>query len=171
QPTTDTWRPPSPGRQMSRRWFAVLTGVWLVVIAVSAWWGLTHPEPTERDQTTVAAARPVVDEAIARVARAVMADGRGVVAVSGFERVAPCEVTVFQDGERYRRGLVAVVAPGSEAALLDRVAAELPASYRAVVRHGDEARLTAEAGFSVLLTGRVIAPGGVRAVADPGECR
>lgn len=175
-PTADTWvaRPPDrqpPQRQMSRRWFAVIAGVWLVVIAISAWWGLTHPEPTDRDQTTVAAARPVVDEAIARVARAVVADGGGVVAVSGFERVAPCEVTVFQDGERYRRALVAVVSPGSEAVLMDRVAAALPASYRAVVRHGDEPRMTADAGFWVLLTGAVIGPGEVRFLADTGDCR
>jgi hypothetical protein len=156
---------------MSRRWFAVVAGAWLAVLSVSAWWGITHPVPTERDQTTVAAARSVVDEAIARVAGAVATDGTGVVAVSAFERVAACEVSVVRDGARYRRGLVAVVPPGAEADLMDRVAVDLPASYRAVVRRGDEPRLTADAGFWVLLTASVTSPGEVRFLADTGDCR
>lgn len=156
---------------MSRRWFAIVAGAWLLVLAVSAWWGLTHPSPTERDQTTVAQARGVVDEAIARVAAAVTADGSGVVAVSGFERVGPCDVSVFRGGERYRRGLVAMVSPGAEVELLDRVATALPASYGAVVRRGDAPRLTADAGFWVLVTASVTGPGEVRFLADTGDCR
>jgi hypothetical protein len=156
---------------MSRKWFALLAGVWLVVLAVSAWWGVARPTPTERDQTTVAAARSVVDEAIARVGNAVGAEAGGVVAVSGFERVAACEVSVFRDGERYRRGLVAMVPPGTEADLMERVAEGLPASYRVGVSRGDQPRLTADAGFWVLLTASVIAPGEVRFLADTGDCR
>lgn len=169
--TTDAWVTRPPDRRMSRRWFAVVAGAWLLLFVAAGWWGVSHPEPTDRHQTTVAAARPVVDEAIARLARAVVADGRGVVAVSGFERVAECEVTVFHDGGRYRRILVAVVPPGSEAALMDRVAAALPASYGASVRHDDPPRLIADAGFWVLVTGTVTAPGEVRFLADTGDCR
>ena len=119
----------------------------------------------------MSAARPVVDEAIARVAAAATADGGGVVAVAGFERVGPCDISVFRDGARYRRVLVAVVPPGSEADLLARVAGALPASYRAAVSRSDPPRLTADAGFWVLLTGRVVAPGEVSFVADTGDCR
>jgi hypothetical protein len=162
---------PSTDRSTSQQWFLVLGVVWLVALLVSGWWGVTHPSPTDREQTTVTAARPVVDEAIARVAAAATADGRGVVAVAGFERVGPCDISVFREGARYRRMLVAVVPPGSEADLLARVAGALPASYRAVVSRGDTPRLTADAGFWVLLTGRVVAPGEVRFVADTGDCR
>lgn len=142
-----------------------------MVLLVSGWWGLTHPSPTDREQTTVTAARPVVDEAIARVAAAATTNGGGVVAVAGFERIGTCDVSVFREGARYRRVLVAVVPPGSEADLLVRVADALPASYRAVVSRGDSPRLTADAGFWVLLTGRVVAPGEVSFVADTGDCR
>jgi hypothetical protein len=156
---------------MSRRWFAVVAGAWLAILAVSAWVGFAQPTATERDQTTVAAARPVVDEAIARVAAAVAADGSGVVAVSGFERVGPCEISVVRDGERYRRGLVAMVPPGTEAELMDQVAGALPESYRAAVRRTEAPRLTADAGFWVLLSASVTAPGEVRFLADTGDCR
>jgi hypothetical protein len=171
-PATNPRTPrPSTDRSTSRRWFLGLGVVWLVALLVSGWWGLTHPSPTDREQTTVTAARPVVDEAIARVAAAATADGRGVVAVAGFERVGTCDITVFREGARYRRVLVAVVPPGSEADLLARVADALPASYRAVVSRGDTPRLTADAGFWVLLSGRVVAPGEVRFTADTGDCR
>jgi hypothetical protein len=158
-------------RRMSRRSFAVVAGVWLAILAVSAWVGFARPTPTERDQTTVAAARPVVDEAIARVAAAVADDGTGVVAISGFERVGACQISVVRDGERYRRGLVAMVTPGTEASLMDRVAGALPESYRAVVRRTDPPRLTADAGFWVLLSASITAPGEVRFLADTGDCR
>jgi len=170
---TDPWAPPPPRApwRTSRRWFAIVGAVWLLVVGLSAWWGLTHADPTDRDQTTVAEARPVVDEAIARVAATVTADGTGVVAVSSFERMASCEISVVRDGERYRRGLVAVVPPGSEAELLARVADALPDAYRAGVRRGGEPRLNADAGFWVQLTGSVSGPGEVRFLADTGDCR
>jgi hypothetical protein len=171
-------RPGQPRREISRPWFAAITVAWLLVVLVSLWSGLARPTPTDRDQTTVAAARPVVDEAIARVAT-VVTDRGGVVAVSAFEPTGSCDITVFRGGERYHRTLTAVVAPGTETDLLQRVAAALPREYHPVVRGGDQPRLTADAGYWVLLTASVPTAGEVRFVADTGgiprprfgECR
>ena len=55
---------------------------------------------------------PYVDDAVARVATAAIADGQAVVAISGFERVGECDVIVFRGGERYRRAVTALVAAG-----------------------------------------------------------
>lgn len=162
---------PAPRREISRRWWLVVGVAWLVVVAVAGVWGLAHPEPTDREQTTVAGAKPFVDEAIARVASAATAGNAAVVAVSGFDRVGSCDVSVVRGGERYRRSLVAVLAPGSELETLDRVAASLPAHYRPTVRRGDRPRLSADAGYFVFLTGTVTAPGEITFIADTGDCR
>jgi hypothetical protein len=166
-----TPRPPSWRRLLASRWFPIVVGVWLVIIGISAWLGFAHPTITTREETTVAAARPYVDEAIARVASAAGTGDAAAVAVSAFEEVGTCRVTVFRAGQRYERDVVAVVAPGSERALMVRVAAALPANYRSVVRATEPARLTADAGFYVEVTGTVEAPGEVRFVADTGDCR
>jgi len=112
-----------------------------------------------------------VDEAVARVAVAAAGDPRTVVAVGPFESVAECDVSVFRSGERYRRGVVAVVPAGTEAALLSRVAGELPASYAAGTGGPANPRLFADAGLFVRLTGTVTAPGEVTFYADTGSCR
>jgi hypothetical protein len=166
-----TPRPPSWRRLLASRWFPIVVGVWLVIIGISAFLGFAHPAITTREETTVAAARPYVDEAIARVASAAGAGDTAAVAVSAFEEVGTCRVTVFRGGQRYERAVVAVVAPGSERALMDRVAAALPANYHSVVRAAEPARLTADAGFYVEVTGTIAAPGEVRFVADTGDCR
>jgi hypothetical protein len=143
----------------------------VVVLVGSAAYAWHRPTPTDREQTTVAQARPVVDEAVARLAVAASADGAAVVAVSEFERVGPCDVSVFRGGDRYRRGLTAVVQPGSESEFLARVAARLPAGYGAVVRTGQPPRLSADAGLWVLVTGTTTAPGEITFYADTGDCR
>jgi hypothetical protein len=138
---------------------------------VAGFFAARRGDPTARDLTTVAAARPYVDEAVARVASAAAADGQAVVAISAFERVGECDVSVFRGGEYYRRGLTALVAPGTESAFLERVASRLPASYQATVRTGAAPRLAADAGYWVLLTGTLVSPGEVRFYANTGECR
>jgi hypothetical protein len=164
-------RPPSWRRLLASRWFPIVVGAWLVIFGVSAWLGFAHPAITSRDETTVAAARPYVDEAIARVASAAGAGDTAAVAVSAFEEAGTCRVTVFRAGQRYERDVVVVVAPGSERALMNQVAAALPAKYHSVVRATEPARLTADAGFYVEVTGTIAAPGEVRFVADTGDCR
>ena len=162
---------PVPRREVTARTFAIILAVWVLLIVGAAAWALAHPTPTERDQTTVAQARPVVDEAIARVATAVAAEGAGVVAVSGFDRVQDCDISVVRDGVRYQRALVVVVPPGTEVAVLDQVAAALPASYQPTVRRGDSPRLTADVGLFVLLSGSPVGAGELRFQADTGDCR
>src|SRR5262249_27387658 len=126
---------------------------------------------TDREETTVAQARPVVDVAAARVALAATQDGQSVVAISDFVRVGDCAISVFRPGERYKREITAVVTPGTGTAPLRRVAPRLPASYHALVRAGAAPRLSADAGFWVFLTATVVSPGEVRFVADTGSCR
>jgi hypothetical protein len=149
----------------------VIGVVWGVVLMVGAGFALARAGPTAREQTTVAQARPVVDQATAQIATAASSDGLAVVAVSGFDRVGGCDVTVLRSGERYQRVVNAFVAPGTERALLERVAERLPAAYGASVSHGTVPRLQADAGFWVLLTGAPVKPGQVRFVADTGDCR
>jgi hypothetical protein len=172
-PPTDQPPPwaPAPRREVRSRTFKIILVVWLVIIVGAAAWALAHPTATERDQTTITQARPVVDEAIARVATAVTADGAGVVAVSGFERLNDCDVNVFRSGARYRRVLIAVVPPGSETDVLDRIAAALRPGYPATVRHGESPRLIADVGTYVLLSGAASGPGELRFQADTGDCR
>lgn len=165
--------PPStrPAANKPRRWVVIITVVWLVVLAVAGFFGASRGDPSARDLTTVADARPYVDEAAARVAVAATADGQAVVAVTAFERVGECDVSVFRGGEYYRRGVTAIVTPGTESAFLERVASRLPPSYQATVRTGAAPRLAADAGYWVILTGTLVSPGEVRFYANTGECR
>lgn len=163
---------PQPRRELSRRWFTLIGVAWLAVLLVALWWGVSRPEPTDREQTTVAQAQPFADEAIARVAAAVTADRASVVAVSPFARVDSCEVSVVRGGARYQRTLTAIVPPGTERAVMERVGAALPAEFAPSVRRSEPARLTADVGYWVLLTGTTVADSGeISFVADTGECR
>ena len=146
--------------------------VWGVLLAVGIGWALVRGGPTAREQTTVAQALPVVDQAVVRIANAATADGQAVAAISGFERVGECAVTVLRSGERYQRLVTVVVTPGTEAALIERVGARLPAEYQVkVTTVGTVTRMVADAGRWVRLTGSVGEKGQVRFVADTGACR
>ncbi len=153
------------------RWAAIIAAVWALLLAGFWWWGIRTATPTAREQTTVAQARPYVDEAAARVAVAAGSRPDTVVAIGPFESYGECDVSVFRSGERYRRSVVAVVPPGAEASLMSQVAAGLPASYAATASGGDNPRLYADAGLFVRLTGAVTAPGEVTFLADTGDCR
>jgi hypothetical protein len=159
---------PSP---RPRWWITTLVVAWVAVLVAGLAWSVARGEPTAREQTTVAQALPVVDRAAVALARAATADGLAVVAISGFVRSDTCEVTVFRSGARYRRAVMAAVTPGTEQALLQRIADRLPAEYGAVVRTGALPRLTADAGYYVALAGTVVGPGVVQLVADTGACR
>jgi hypothetical protein len=144
---------------------------WGLVLALAVVWSARTGAPTTREQTTVAQAQPTVDEATANVARAATAGGRAVVAISGFDRLGDCRITVLRTGARYQRIVTAFVPPGQEAATLDRIAAGLPSAYGATVRRGAAPRLTADAGFFVGVSGGYVAPGQLRFVVDTGKCR
>lgn len=148
----------------------VITVVWGLVVGAGVVWANLDADPTAREQTTVAQALPTVDEAAADLAHAASADGLAVVAVSGLQRVEECEVTVFRRGARYERTVTAFVAPQTETALLERVASRLPSRYAVAVRPAT-ARLVADAGLFVRVTGAVVAPGQVQFTIDTGDCR
>lgn len=161
--------PPAPKRP--RWWVAVAVIVWSVVLVGGLLWAFGHGSPTDRTQTTVADALPVVDRASAELVRATTSDGLAVAAISGLEKVGKCSVTPFRSGERYGRFVSAVVTPGSEQALLTRVRARLPANYHATVRGGARPHLTADAGFWVAVNGVIDSPGVVQFTVDTGSCR
>jgi len=158
--------PPKP----RQRWIAVLAVVWGLVLAGGAAWAVGHGRPTAREQTTTAQARPTVDQAIAVLASAAAGDDQSVLSISGYEPMGDCRVTTFRRGARFERSLTVLVPEGQEQALLDRVGAALPATYRARVYEGGAPRLVADPGNYVKVTGRPQSPGEVRFVADTG-CR
>jgi hypothetical protein len=153
-----------------QRWVFVATIVWVVVLIGAFAWAVRRGEPTAREQTTAADAVPVMTQARAELARAATADGMAVVALADIER-SECDVSVARPGVRLQAPLLAFVAPGTEQALMRRVADRLPASYEASVRTGSATRLSGDAGLWVAIAGAVIAPGQVRFVADTGSCR
>jgi hypothetical protein len=163
--------PSTQGNERPRRWMVVLTVFWVLVLVAGIGWALVHGKATDREQTTVAQAVPVVDGAAAQVAVAAQADGQAVAVLSGFERIGTCHVSVIRGGEQYQRVVTVFVTPGTEEALLRRIAARLPASFGARVQGGPSPLLLADAGFWVKLVGSTAGPGRVRFVADTGDCR
>ncbi len=158
-------------RAKPRPWIVAAVLVWVVILGAAATWAILDREPTARDQTTVTDAIPVLDRAASTIVAAVEADGQSVAAISGLTRVADCSISVVRAGERYQRVVTVVVAPGTEEALLTRLAAGLPGEWDAVVRTGTAPRLSADAGFFVAVNATVAGPGAVRFVVDSGDCR
>jgi len=112
-----------------------------------------------------------VDRAITQVVQA--ARPVAVPAITGYDQVEACEITPVRAGARYDREAWLATAPGTEAALLDRLAHALPPGYGATVVKPSApkpARLVADAGDYVSLTGTVDRPGLVMVSAATG-CR
>jgi hypothetical protein len=165
--------PPPASAPARRRWLLVAVLAWALVVGGTALWSAFHNAPTAREQTTVAQALPTVDAAIADVV--IAADPtRSVAAITGYTRLdAACRVTTARSGSRFERAASIYTTPGTEAALLDRIAAGLPSRYQPKVRHGDSAlahSLTADAGLFVSIRAAISSPGTVRVAADTG-CR
>ena len=160
--------PPPPGHsRRTRRVLLAVAAAWALLLAVGGIWYSFHGRATAREQTTIAAARPVVDTAIGNVARA--AGTFAVPAVFGYEKVADCKVTPIRAGARYARELWLFVSADGTGALLDRLAAGLPASYHAKAFHAAHS-LSGDAGDFVAIEAQVLTPGLVSVKADTG-CR
>jgi hypothetical protein len=158
-------------RRPSRRlWLGTAVAVWAVLLVVLAVWSAQHGRPTVREQTTIVQALPVLDRAIAAVVTA--ASGDEVVAtVAGYGRTRAACAAGNRDGEAYSRIAVLYTRPGTEGALVDRIAKALPRSYKVGVRHGGDLHgLRGDAGFYVKLVGTTVAPGELRFSADT-QCR
>ncbi|GAA5177759.1 hypothetical protein GCM10023322_03240 [Rugosimonospora acidiphila] len=165
--------PPPPPDPRRRRVMVAVCSAWALVLLVGGVWYARHGKPSVREQTTIAQAQSTVDRAIGLV---VDAAGAGVVpAITGYDRLDSCEITPVRSGERYDREVWLATAPGTESALLNRIAAGLPRAYRPGVARpattGTPApRLAADAGDYVEITGSVDRAGLVQVTAGTG-CR
>ena len=163
--------PPPPPDPRRRRLLIGLSAAWALVLLVAAVWYALDGRPSVREQTTIAQAQATVDRVIGEV---VAAAGSGTVpAVSGYDQVESCDVTPVRAGARYDRQAWLATRPGTERALLDRLAGALPAGYRPdlVTSPASAApKLLADAGDYVAVTGTVDRPGLVLVSASTG-CR
>jgi hypothetical protein len=181
--------PPPPPDPRRRRLLVAVGCAWALVLLVGAVWYAWDGKPSVREQTTVAEAQSTVDRAIGQVvgaagtgvvAGAGVAAGTGVVAaVTGYDKTDSCQITPVRPGAEYDREVWLATAAGSEPALLDRIAAGLPASYHPVAVHPTAPvaedptqghRLNADAGDYVEITGSIDRSGLVLVVASTG-CR
>jgi hypothetical protein len=155
-----------------RRILIAVTAAWAVLLVVVAVYAARHGAPTVRGQSSVAAALPTLDRAIADVAVAAEAAAPAgpVVEISGYQEVSrSCSITAVRSGARYERIIRLYVPEGQEPALLDRIRAGLPDRYAAETTLNHR-KLTADAGNFVALRGAVGGPGEVTLNADTG-CR
>jgi hypothetical protein len=154
-----------------RRWLVVVAVVWGLAIAGLGYYSMRTGRATAREQTSIGSALPVVDAALADVA-STLDPSTTVAALSGYVELShDCRITAIRDGARYERVLVVYTREGSEAAVLEQVAARLPARYHArVSRSTKPPMLFADAGNFVLVQGGVAGAGQVRVSADTG-CR
>ncbi|MFC7482673.1 hypothetical protein ACFQX7_25390 [Luedemannella flava] len=147
--------------------------VWAVVLAAGALWSVRNDGPTDREQTTIGSAKTTADRLAVDVLTAAGASAAGgpVADVGGFDSDGDCRISVARRGVRYSRTIDLFTSPGGEQRLLQTVAANLPAAYRASAAGSAEApRMRADGGNYVSLTGTSIGPGLVRLVVDTG-CR
>ena len=163
--------PPPPVDPRRRRLLIGLSAAWALVLLVGGVWYALDGRPTVREQTTIQQAQATVDRAITQVVRA--ARPVAVPAITGYDQVEPCDITPVRAGARYDREAWLATPPGTEPALLDRIAHALPAGYGTTVVKPSApkpARLVADAGDYVALTGVVDRPGLVMVSAATG-CR
>jgi hypothetical protein len=154
-----------------RRWIIAGVVAWAAVIAGFAVYSYDNDPPTAREQTTIADALPTVDGALGRI-YAALDPATSVAALGGYRRTErSCRVTTAREGTRFARDLTVYVKKSTEAAVLDRVKAALPAAFEAAVTHnGTTDLLSADAGNFVAVRGSVTEPGRLRFTADTG-CR
>jgi hypothetical protein len=155
-----------------RRWLIVVGVAWGLFVLAAGVWGVSHDKPTAREQTTIAQALPVVDTAVAKVVAAAQSPST-VTVIGGYSQMsADCRVTTARSGARYERSALFYTSPGTEAGLMDRIAAGLPKSYHVLLhRLGNAAStLYADAGTFVAVRGLIPEPGVVQVSADTG-CR
>lgn len=163
--------PPPPVDPRRRRLLIGLSAAWALVLLVGGVWYALQGRPTIREQTTIQQAQATVDRAITQVVQA--ARPVAVPAITGYDQVEPCDITPVRAGARYDREAWFATTPGTEPALLDRIAHALPPGYgTSVVKPSapKPARLVADAGDYVALNGTVDRPGLVMVSASTG-CR
>src|SRR5262245_37831868 len=113
-----------------KRWLLIVAVLWSLVIAGLAYYSLRTGRPTAREQTTIGSALPYVDAALGDFAAA-LDPATTVAALGGYTALShDCRITMARSGWRYERVLTVYTSAGSEAGLLDRLAAGVPKRYR-----------------------------------------
>jgi len=154
-----------------RPWIALVLA-WAVAVFGVGYLSYRQGEHTDREQSPIGQALPMLDAVLGDVAAALPA-GAGVVPVlSDYLPVEQdCGITVVRDGIRYQRVLELYVSPTGVTALLEGIAAGLPARYRARMdTRFDAPELALDTGKFVGVRATTPAPGRVQIAADTG-CR
>ena len=110
---------------MSKRARALLVAVAVVLLGAQGATAALVWQHTRPRLPPVAAATAALEQAIAAVVGA--AGDQAAAAVSGLVPYTSCENTFLARGSRYNRSADLYTDPGAEAALIDRIAAHLPA--------------------------------------------
>lgn len=154
-----------------KRWLGIAVAVWVLVLGVGAYADARRGQPTAPEQTTLAQARVDVDEALAQVVVAAGPDT--VAALSGYALSEGCRITMVRAGTGLSRAIRLYTEVGGERALLERLAAGLPADFQARMPRPigtASPALRADADNFVALRGHTTAPGEVLVEAEAG-CR
>ncbi|HWH01849.1 MAG TPA: hypothetical protein VNV66_21620 [Pilimelia sp.] len=171
RPPAGTGTPTAGPRPVRPRWLAVGAAAWGLLLLGLAVLSAHRSPPTVREQRAVGQAAPVVDRAIGELVAAAGPDAAPVV---GPRRLTTgCRLTSAWAGAAVDRSVTFHVAETDGPALLDRIAAGLPAGHRARVSHRagrDGHALRADAGEFVTVTGGVTSAGVVSLTASSG-CR
>jgi hypothetical protein len=132
-----------------------------VGVAMTAWWWSRPTQPPLVDVL------PVIDRGIASVV--VAAGGEAAVAVAGINQVRPCALNRLRHGWQYARAADMYTDPGSEDALIGRIAGRLPTNLhpqREAPVGGVAAALVADLGNGVRLAVRQLGEGWLTAAAE-----
>jgi hypothetical protein len=152
-----------------RRWVAAtVTAVLGVTVGVTAFVVWKHVRPR---LPALSAAAPALDRAIATVVNA--AGGDAAVTVSGLVPVTSCEHTPLAKGSRFTRTANLYTDPGGEDAVIDHVAAALPAGehpVRGAPSPSGISSLTADLGGGITLQVMAVGDGWLAATAET-DCR
>lgn len=144
---------------------------WAALLLVLAYVSINRDEPTVREQRSLADAAPVVQRALGDLVAAAGPDV--VVELTDATVREGCRITPVRSGATLERAVRFHVAEAEESALLDRIAQQLPADYRARARpsaDGSTHTLRADAGEFVAVKGKVAEPGLVTVTVSTG-CR
>lgn len=147
--------PPPPDASRRRHWVLAVAAGWAVLLMLLAYVSARRDAPTVREQRDLPQAERVAATAAGELVSAV---GPGLVLQLDEARTRRCRVTPVRDGASARLRLTVYPPAGAGDALLDRVAAALPAAYRARVYAADREagrELVADAGEFVGVTGEV----------------
>lgn len=153
------------------RWLLAVVVFWALLLAALAYLSVRHGEPTVREQRSIGEASSVVARAVGHLIAA--AGGDVVTDVAGDTLDEGCRITPIRSGGTLTNEITFYTAEAGGPALLDRIAASLPRSYDAQVRHspdGGSHSLRGDAGEFVSVRGRVGAPGVVTLTVSTG-CR